>query len=113
MTDEPMKVPTVFIDVTKTALPVYTPPPSWLITRWDRRDADFSTAEREEVAAAGVTDFDDFGCGISYNRKKDADKIAMRLADRFCIAFGVYGPDDKGEDGIWLAPPPQLKRIDL
>jgi len=63
--------------------------PSWMLCRWDKRNYDLSDVERDEVKKAGITDFDDFGIGISYNRIDDAKLIAQRMADRLSIRFGV------------------------
>lgn len=87
----------IFIDATNMLPP---PAPSWMIGRWDRLNESFERAEREEVAAAGVTDFDDFGDGrLCFNGFEDASTVAQRLADGFCMTFGVFGSDDAGKDG--------------
>jgi hypothetical protein len=50
---------------------------------------DMSTAEREEAAKLGVTDFDDFGICLCYNREEDAEKVAAAMSQRFDITFWV------------------------
>ena len=67
--------------------------PSWMLTRHGAVQ-DVTAEEREEAAAAGVTDFDDFGIGLSYNRIEDATAVAERMANRFGEPFGVYGGHD-------------------
>jgi hypothetical protein len=94
--------PTVQVDLSEH----FKPAPFWMLTRWEG-DNDLCEAEREEAAAAGVTDFDDAGFGLAFNRKEDADKVAVAMAARFSQPFGVYGPGEDGKDGVWLALPPR------
>lgn len=87
--------------------------PFWMLTRWDRDGIacgipDLCDVEREEAKRAGVTHVDDFGYGLAYNRKDDADRMAVAMAERVGIPFGVFGPGDDGQDGVWLALPPKM-----
>jgi hypothetical protein len=75
------------IDLSKTT----DQSPFWQLTRWFTHPENVVDAEREEASAAGVTDFDDFGIGLAYNRQSDAETVAKAMAKRFNQPFGVYG----------------------
>lgn len=66
---------------------------SWMLTRFSSTQ-DVTAEEREEAAAAGVTDFDDFGFGLFYNRIEDATAVAKRMANRFGEPFHAYDGRD-------------------
>jgi hypothetical protein len=67
-----------------------SPSQFWMLVRWGG-PKDIREAECEEAAAAGVTDFDNDGMGLCYNRKDDADAVARRMAVRFGIEFDIWG----------------------
>jgi hypothetical protein len=76
--------------------------PFWMLVRWEGKE-DLCDAEREEAAKLGITDFDDFGLGLCYNRKEDAEKIAAAMTHRFGITFGIDPPKQK-EPGAAYSP---------
>jgi hypothetical protein len=76
--------------------------PFWKLMRWDGPD-DLCEAEREEAAAAGVTDLDDFGAGLCFYNEADALKVAEAMAVTFGLTFGVMGSHGSGR----LVDPPE------
>lgn len=67
----------------------------WMLTRGSAAVQDVDAAEREEAAAAGVTEFDNFAFALTYHRVEDATAVAKRLARRFGEPFHVYGGRDR------------------
>lgn len=84
------------------------PPPAlatfYMIVRWEGRD-DLREIEREITAALKITDFDDFGVGLAFNRIEDAQAVAAAMGRRLDRLFAVAG-----EDGVAIAPVAEVTR---
>jgi hypothetical protein len=103
------RTPTVYHDAFNL------PPPAtfYRLTRHAGAD-DLTTIERQIAAELGITDFDDFGAGLCFNRYGDARLMAQAMAARLDRTFCVVRSDDEPIHMRYIAfGPTDRARIDM